>query len=560
MKPLGLLLVVVVCAALLVPFGVQAQDDGASLIANGDFMRGMSYWVRDQPCTDCWIQVQPDADSGHPALVWERTNSGSVGSAISAWQPLDFDVSSYASLWFSMDVRIDYHNLPNSGWWSDQNNGSGEYPVKVSLTFLDEQGSPFEWTYGFMITHDGGTVLRNFFIEPGEEWASFETDVFDPGQWLGPLGQQLPHPVRLTRITVGGGGWDFKGAVSNLTLAGSGGNGDTTGDGGTTGSGGTSGDDGTTGNGDTNGDLTGGDGSGGGQLGDQTGCASIVVEEYPLVSSAEDQPDHFEYRDRLTDQILGARQPWREPDPAGQVTAVNQVINPFGYPLTASTDPSSGTTSYVLYYHDSALVPDVTHVYPVAVNSSGDRFPAAARRDKPILDAGRSARHGRQCRYADLCVDSPGLRWRRSDRSRRRSERRLFYVRRAGQVVYTVTPAGPFVEPPVKSLWSWDGHWVLEVDGTVLVDGQSLNAQLGYDEIFGWRLISGCPFFFFKQNGRIGVSYGGQVLPYVYDEVAHYLCCEASMFNIGGNGTMVWFHALRDGVWHYVEMGAYPTQ
>ena len=32
------------------------------------------------------------------------------------------------------------------------------------------------------------------------------------------------------------------------------------------------------------------------------------------------------------------------------------------------------------------------------------------------------------------------------------------------------------------------------------------------------------------------------------------------MFNVGGNGTMVWFHALRDGMWYYVEAGVYDSK
>jgi len=46
-------------------------------------------------------------------------------------------------------------------------------------------------------------------------------------------------------------------------------------------------------------------------------------------------------------------------------------------------------------------------------------------------------------------------------------------------------------------------------------------------------------------------------LPYQYDEVVHYDCCEAAAFNVAGNERMVWFHALRDGIWYYVEMGVY---
>ncbi len=51
---------------------------------------------------------------------------------------------------------------------------------------------------------------------------------------------------------------------------------------------------------------------------------------------------------------------------------------------------------------------------------------------------------------------------------------------------------------------------------------------------------------------------GGQIVePYRYDDIVHYLCCEPGMFNAAGNDTMVWFYALRDGVWHYVEAGVY---
>src|SRR5579884_1797757 len=63
-------------------------------------------------------------------------------------------------------------------------------------------------------------------------------------------------------------------------------------------------------------------------------------------------------------------------------------------------------------------------------------------------------------------------------------------VRRGGAAVYSATGITPRVDLPVKGLWSWDGHWVLEFDGQTVVDGASLNQQLCYDKIFGWRLLS----------------------------------------------------------------------
>jgi hypothetical protein len=95
------------------------------------------------------------------------------------------------------------------------------------------------------------------------------------------------------------------------------------------------------------------------------------------------------------------------------------------------------------------------------------------------------------------------------------------------------------------------GSWILEVDG------ESLTEQLKVDEIFHYVIFQGQPLFFFEQGGQVGISHGGETLPYTYDEVVHYQCCEPAMFNIVSNEHMLWFYALKDEMWHYVEMGVY---
>src|SRR5512133_1863486 len=84
-------------------------------------------------------------------------------------------------------------------------------------------------------------------------------------------------------------------------------------------------------------------------------------------------------------------------------------------------------------------------------------------------------------------------------------------------------------------------------------------AAPGEDEVFGWRLIKGEPFYFFRRSDTTGVSYSGQILPHKYDDVIHYRCCEPAAFNVQGNEDMVWFHALRGGTYYYVEMGLYEA-
>ena len=101
----------------------------------------------------------------------------------------------------------------------------------------------------------------------------------------------------------------------------------------------------------------------------------------------------------------------------------------------------------------------------------------------------------------------------------------------------------------------WQDHWLLEIRGFLIQDGEILNDQLGYEEIFDWQLIHGKPFFFFRKGPRVGISYDGQVQPVYYDDVAHYLCCGTGGNNPYYNGIFISFFAQRDGVWYFVQAG-----
>jgi hypothetical protein len=51
------------------------------------------------------------------------------------------------------------------------------------------------------------------------------------------------------------------------------------------------------------------------------------------------------------------------------------------------------------------------------------------------------------------------------------------------------------------------------------------------------------------------MSYGGHTLPNTYESVVHNRCCEAAIHNVEAGPDTVWFHALRDGIWYFVEAG-----
>jgi hypothetical protein len=110
---------------------------------------------------------------------------------------------------------------------------------------------------------------------------------------------------------------------------------------------------------------------------------------------------------------------------------------------------------------------------------------------------------------------------------------------------------------PLRALTAWDGHWALEVNDRLIVNGQDLGQSLGADAAFGFHLIRGQPFYFYERAGKVHISYAGRTLPNVYDQVFHNQCCERAMHNVEGLGDVVLFHALRNGTWYWVEAGVY---
>jgi hypothetical protein len=131
-----------------------------------------------------------------------------------------------------------------------------------------------------------------------------------------------------------------------------------------------------------------------------------------------------------------------------------------------------------------------------------------------------------------------------------------------------VSPLGAF-----QGLWLDNDAWVLEIgyvtntvdgnsvysesSGQVYRDGVNLNDLYGYDEIFGYQLLDGKPFFFYKLDGKIHLSYDNQTLPLWYDVVTHHACCSAGALNPTQAPNWVGFWGERDGVRYYTEIGKY---
>jgi len=288
----------------------------------------------------------------------------------------------------------------------------------------------------------------------------------------------------------------------------------------------------------------------------------LTVEEYPIVSADVDGPGHLEYRERIGDDILAKRQAWRGYAPERWLVRTNAALSPFGYRLEPHYDAQWDTTFYDLF-RDGETEPMLSrlwHVWPISVNASGTDFRLTAENAPntfPLYllvsadevqewDAGASNWLPPVYVADSLAMVTTTL-----------EITFTYQVTLDGQPVYTGTATMLGAYHPLRSLTSWDNRWVLEVDDHLIIEGQDLGQTRGYDSVFGFTLLHGQPFCFFQQGDTAYISYAGQTLPYTYTKVIHNQCCEAALFNIAANGDMIWFHALKDGVWYYVEAGVY---
>ena len=138
-------------------------------------------------------------------------------------------------------------------------------------------------------------------------------------------------------------------------------------------------------------------------------------------------------------------------------------------------------------------------------------------------------------------------------------------VERGGQVVFTAPAGMPSPVLPLPGLWTYSGHWALELfygdadvwQGRVFVDGALITTARGYDEAFSFQLLDGKPFFLFSRAGGVGYSFDGEEVELGYDQIPHYNCCSESVLNPVKAQSMVAFFAQRGEDWFYVELGQF---
>lgn len=138
-------------------------------------------------------------------------------------------------------------------------------------------------------------------------------------------------------------------------------------------------------------------------------------------------------------------------------------------------------------------------------------------------------------------------------------------VLRGDELLFEVPAGMPSPVVPVKALWTYDGHWALEIlfadettwAGQIFIDGELVNIEKKYDEAFGLQLLAEKPFFFYMRDGHAGYSYDGKETDLEYSEIPHYRCCAETEINPLPAQNMVAFFAAKNQEWFYVELGAF---
>ena len=285
----------------------------------------------------------------------------------------------------------------------------------------------------------------------------------------------------------------------------------------------------------------------------------LILEEYSLFPAGEHTPME-EQLARALEEVRTKRDAWRAgPVPNYEPESLerdNAALAPFGYRLEGFTLENG--EQRMRLYRGEALIKDDLSLYPrslvvepiyqadfaLIVEEPGVGL-WLIRRDslelwiiwKHLYSIDVAFSGGKLAAYEFEPTDWAGTLW----------------VTLDGEWVYSLVV--PW-QPLSVQIDNWQDDWVLEVDGTLVVGGEIMNLAWGYGEIFEYRLLDGKPFFFFEQDGQVGISHDGQELPVRYDEIIHAECC-GGMNNPRFSENMAWFYARREGMWYYVEIGEY---
>lgn len=228
------LLIAVTAAVVMLLAGTQADAE----ITHGSFEDG---WYTDgDDLIPCWwtkFETQMGA-GGEPTIIWQsldngpsepgtlsvhwtRTGGGGSGDWTVIEQELNLNIQECGQLWLCVDIKAIYHNLGGSGWTPD----NWEFPVTLLVYFTDTNGVDRYWQFGWYLWIDEATApAPNGYVTPSGAGIVYSKQV-QGGVWHAEGFNLLAHlrtlaePQTITKIRIGGTGWDFEGKADNIRMS-----------------------------------------------------------------------------------------------------------------------------------------------------------------------------------------------------------------------------------------------------------------------------------------------------------------------------------------------------
>lgn len=189
--------------------GEVEEVEVLNLIQNGDFKsEDLSPW--EVVLINIKDFNKYEAEVYFDYFMWARKNSEADGGYIGIKQSLgNYDISDKKNLRLSFDILISLQELDSDGW------AGGEYPASVEVIFVNKNGEEYVYKKCFILRGSTINYPENNVTEiDGGDFYHFEVDLMQDPEILENM---LAHPY-LKEIRVGGSGWDFVGAVDNISL------------------------------------------------------------------------------------------------------------------------------------------------------------------------------------------------------------------------------------------------------------------------------------------------------------------------------------------------------
>jgi len=223
------------------------------------------------------------------------------------------------------------------------------------------------------------------------------------------------------------------------------------------------------------------------------------VIEYPLVEQSTDNPNHPGFAEHAMQAVGNRRAGFGFLHPVDIVEAPNEALAPYGYQISHSS--SAPFSTYVISYHGAPIVQDITRFWQ---------------------------------------IDHPGV--------------EDFYLVAETLSGDLIAASNGSVETLVSAPQPVDNRLAYAGEGMPMLSGGTEAASAGSDTIFQQE-IEGKTLALYHRERLVHLSYDGGELHNTYDAVVYAGGPESAMYNPDASGRLMWFYALRDGLWYYVEAG-----